>query len=201
MAEIKAQINYGDIKNVVQAMSKKYQVKVGLLASQGGSDDISENMDVAGLGALQEFGCDIKITKKMAAYLHFKAEELGLPPSDKHGDGYIHIPARSWLQMPIQRRNAIKNKLIKHFGESKEDIEHYIAKSGDLMSLAIMIGVSAVEQIQDAFDSNGFGEWAANSALTIADKGSAMPLIGRGRGNDASGHLRQKITYEVNENG
>ncbi len=194
MVEINAKINYGDIKNVVQAMSKKYQVKVGLLANKGGADDISEDMDLAGLGALQEFGCDIKITKKMAAFLHFKAEELGLPESDKKGDGYIHIPARSWLQMPIQRRNAIKNKLIKHFGESKEDIEHYIAKSGDLMSLAIMIGVSAVEQIQDAFDSNGFGEWAANSALTIAQKGSAMPLVD-------TGSLRQAITYEVNENG
>lgn len=194
LAEIKADINMGALKNVVKAMSKKYQVKVGLLAMKGGADDVSENMDFAGLGAVQEFGCDIKISKKMAAFLHFKAEELGLPPSDKKGDGYIHIPARSWLQMPIQKKNALKNKIIKKFGEAPESVENYIADTGDLMSLAIMIGVSAVEQIQEAFDSEGFGTWKPNSAMTIAQKGSAMPLVD-------TGALRQKITYEVAENG
>ena len=191
---IDAKINYGGLKKLVQAMSKQYQVKVGLLATQGGADDISENMDMAGLGALYEFGADIKISKKMAAFLHFKAEELGLPQSSKKGDGYIHIPARSWLQMPLEKRNALKKKIIKHFGESQESVENYIADTGDLMSLAIMIGASAVEQIQEAFDTEGFGQWKANSLLTVAQKGSAMPLVD-------TGSLRQKITYEVNENG
>ena len=137
---------------------------------------------------------DIKISKKMAAFLHFKAEELGLPPKSGKGDGYIHIPARSWLQMPIQKKNALKNKIIKKFGEAPESVENYIADTGDLMSLAIMVGVSAVEQIQEAFESEGFGQWAPNSALTVAQKGSAMPLIDTGK-------LRGAVTYEVNENG
>ena len=83
----------------------------------------------------------------------------------------------------------------------KQELEEYLAKSGDLRSLAIMIGAAGVAQIQEAFDTSGFGEWAANSPFTIADKGSSMPLIGRGRDNDPSGHLRSKITYEVSENG
>ena len=62
------------------------------------------------------------------------------------------------------------------------------------MSLAIIIGASAVEQIQEAFQSEGFGEWKANSLFTIADKGSANPLVDTGK-------LRGAITYEVNENG
>lgn len=201
MAEIKAEINMGALKNVVKAMSKKYQVKVGLLSSKVGIDghtrgttDVSNDLDIAGLGAIQEFGCDIKISKKMAAFLHFKAEELGLPRSDKKGDGYIHIPARSWLQMPIQKKNALRNKVIKKFGEAPESVENYIADTGDLMSLAIIIGASAVEQIQEAFDTEGFGEWKPNSAMTIAQKGSAMPLVDKGR-------LRGGVTYEVNENG
>lgn len=192
--EIKAKINYKGLENLIKAMSKQYKVKVGLLATKGGSDAVSDNMDLAGLGALQEFGADIKITPKMAAYLHFKAEELGLPPSQKKGDGYIHIPARSWLQMPLQRRQDLKKRLIKYFGESKESIENYIADTGDLQSLAIMIGAAAVDQIQEAFETEGFGSWEANSPLTVAQKGSAMPLVD-------TGSLRQAITYEVDNNG
>lgn len=192
--EINAKINYKELKQVIQAMSKQYKVKVGLLANKGGSDVVSDDMDLAGLGALHEFGCDIKITKKMAAFLHFKAEELGLPPSNGKGDGYVHIPARSWLQMPLERRKDLQKRIIQYFGEGKEDVEHYIATTGDLMSLAIMIGTAAVEQIQEAFQTDGFGEWKANSAYTIANKGSAKPLVD-------TGSLRQAITFEVSENG
>ena len=200
--EIETEINYGGLKKLVQAMSKQYSVKVGLLADKGGSDEVSENMDMAGLGALMEYGADIKITKKMAAFLNIKAKELGLPAKEGKGDGYVHIPARSWLQMPLQKREALKKKIIEHFGgEGKESIEAYITESGDLKSLAIMLGVSAVEQIQEAFDTSGFGEWKENSPFTIADKGSAMPLIGKGKDNEASGALRNRITYEVSDNG
>ena len=192
--EINANINYKELKQLIKAMSKKYSVKVGLLANKGGSEAISEDMDLAGLGALQEFGADIKITQKMAAFLHFKAEELGLPPSNGKGDGYVHIPARSWLQMPLERRKDLQKKIIQYFGESKEDVEHYIAQTGDLMSLAIMIGTAAVNQIQEAFQTEGFGEWKPNSPYTIANKGSAMPLVD-------TGSLRQAITFEVSENG
>lgn len=187
--EINAKINYKGLENLIKAMSKQYSVKVGLLANKGGSDAVSENMDLAGLGALQEFGADIKITQKMAAFLHFKAEELGLPKSDKKGDGYVHIPARSWLQMPLERRTDLLKKILAKTGDI-EMLADYIAKTGDLQSLAVLVGASAVEQIQEAFNTEGFGEWAANSPYTIAQKGSAMPLVD-------TGSLRQAITYEV----
>ena len=199
--EIKANASYGNLKKLIQALSKDYQIKVGVLANKAGIDGktrgstvVSDDMDVAGVGALQEFGADIKITKKMAAFLHFKAEDLGLPPSNGKGDGYIHIPARSWLQIPLEKKNALKKKIIEKFGGEQESIENYIIETGDLMSLAIIIGVSAVEQIQEAFASEGFGQWAPNSPLTVASKGSAMPLIDKGR-------VRGAITYEVNNNG
>lgn len=194
MAEVSAEINFGGLKKLVKAMSRKYQIKVGLLATQGGSDTVSEDLDIAGLGAVHEYGCDIKITQKMAGYMHFLAKELGLPPSDKQGDGYVHIPSRSWLVMPISRRQELLKKIKKHLGGSKERVERYIIKTGDLMTLAILIGTSAVEQIQEAFDTEGFGEWTPNSPLTVLQKGSSKPLIDKGT-------LRGKVTYEVNENG
>lgn len=194
MVNIEAKINYGKLKNVMKALSKHYSVKVGLLAMKGGADDVSENMDMAGLGALQEFGADIKITKKMAAYLAITAKELGLSNLNRQSDGYVHIPARSWLQMPLERRQELKKKIVAKYSDYDEAVEEDIAERGDFYGLALMVGASAVEQIQEAFDTEGWGKWTPDSAYTIAKKGSAMPLIDKGS-------LRQKVTFEVEENG
>lgn len=192
--EIKTNINYGKLKDLVKELSKTYKVKVGLLADKGGSDEVSDNLDMAGLGAEQEFGKDIKITQKMAAYLAMRAKELGLPPKKGKGDGYVHIPPRSFLQMPLTKRNAVINKLKERFGAGTEDIVDYIGQSGDLKSLAIMLGAAGVEVVKEAFQTNGDGQWAPNSPFTEAAKGSALPLRD-------TGNLESKITYEVEENG
>ena len=193
--EIDVKVNYGKLKELVREMSKKYTVKVGLLANKGGSDEVSENLDVAGLGAVQEFGCDIKITQKMAAFLAIRAKELGLPKIEKQSDGYVHIPARSFLQMPLTKKNAVINELKKQLGGLKsEDIIDYILNKQDFMTLAVMLGASAVEVVNQAFDTGGWGQWAPDSPLTIAMKGSANPL-------QDTGELQGKITYEVEENG
>lgn len=62
--EIKAKINYGKLTQLVKTMSKQYSVKVGLLAGKGGDDEVSPDMDLAGIGLIQEYGADIKITPK-----------------------------------------------------------------------------------------------------------------------------------------
>ena len=192
--EIKAKVNYGKLKELVKAMSKQYTVKVGLLSDKGGSEEVSQDLDYAGLGAVQEFGCDIKITEKMAAFLAIKAKELGLPKLEKQGDGYIHIPPRSFLQMPLTKKNAVINELRKQLGGlQKEDIAEYILRKNDFMTLAVMLGASAVEVVNQAFETHGFGEWQPDSPLTIPMKGSANPL-------QDTGELQKKITFEV-ENG
>ena len=196
--EINAKINYGALKSIIKEMSKKYSVKIGLLADQGGANAVSDDMDLAGLGALQEFGADIKITQKMAAYLHFKAEELGLPPtvSKGKGDGYIHIPARSWLQMPLTSPEGVKllKEAIKANISQDEDLNKYLIENDEsfLKDIAEAIGLTAIMHIQEAFQTDGFGEWKPNSPFTIAQKGSAKPLVD-------TGELRKHVTYEVEE--
>lgn len=204
--DIEAKVNYGNIKNLVQAMSKQINVKVGLLANKPGlggfkgSDELTKDLDIAGNGAVQEFGCDIEITDKMRKFLHAKAKELGLPKLEKKGDGYIHIPARSWLQMPLQHNNGqdLRNKITKNLktysGHSKKDAIEYIVKSGDFASLGVAIGAAAQEQIIEAFATEGWGEWKPNSPYTIAQKGSSMPLVNFGKLNGA-------VTFEVVNNG
>ena len=47
--EIEVNIDYGKLKKLVEAMSKHITVKVGLLANQGGTEEVSENLDLAGV--------------------------------------------------------------------------------------------------------------------------------------------------------
>lgn len=195
MAEIKAKVEYGKLEKLIKAMSQQYSVKVGLLAGKGGDEKISDNLDLAGLGAVQEFGATIKVTDKMRSYFRYK---FGI--NLKKSTTEIVIPARSFLQMPLSRPKELMKKLKQHIG-SKEEIAAYIADTGDIMSLAIMLGASAVEQVQEAFNTGGFGEWLPNAPLTIEQKGSSMQLVGKGRENEASGHLKNSITYEVNKRG
>ena len=195
MAEINAKINYGNLKKLVEEMTKNYTVKVGLLAEKNGSEEVSPNLDMAGLAMVHEFGATIKVTDKMRAYFRY-AYGINLKKSTKE----INIPARSWLQMPITRNNgADLRKLIKEKADlTKNDIElaqEFIAEygeSGILKDLALAVGVSAKEQIDKAFESEGFGEWQPNSPLTIKNKGSSMPLIDKGR-------FKKIVTYDIEE--
>lgn len=193
--EIEVKIDYGKLKKLTEAMSKEYSVKVGLLSGKGGDEPITENLDMAGLGAVHEFGAHIKVTDKMRGFFWY---HFGIHL--KKNTTEITIPARSWLQAPLEQKNAIINNLKKRFKTQDELIE-YVSQTGDFMSLAIMLGAAAVEQIQEAFATGGFGQWEPNTPLTIEEKGSSMPLVGKGRGNESSGSLRRAVTYEVEKNG
>ena len=122
MAEIEAKIEYGKLKKLVQAMSKQYSVKVGLLANTPGenglkgSDSISENMDLAGIGAVQEFGAAINVTDKMRAFLRY---EFGI--NLKKSTTQIIIPTRSWLEMPLTKDNGkgLRKKLTAKYSAKK----------------------------------------------------------------------------------
>jgi len=178
----------GKLKKVIRSMAKRYTVKVGILAEY--NEPVGPDMDLAGIGALQEFGADIKITPKMAAFLHFKAEELGLPKKTDKGDGYVHIPARSWLYEPVA--NGELMKWIKEYVKDVDFFEEF-AESQDFKKLAKIIGEVCLLQIQKAFESGGDGNWEENSAFTIAGKNSSMPLVGK------TGHLRHQVMYGIEE--
>lgn len=173
----------GRMKKIAKMLSKHYTVKIGLLASQGGSKQVSENMDLAGIGAVQEYGANINVTDKMRNYLRY-AFGMNLKKSTTS----INIPARSWLYAPIKDEGF--RKLIYDYIGDEELFEEYADK--DIMKeLANIIGNAGLLQIQKAFENGGInGEWAANSPITIANKGSAKPLID-------TGDLRRHVTFEV----
>ena len=87
-----------------------------------------------------------------------------------------NIPPRSWLRMPIERKaKDISNFILK----SKKEITEALVE-GDAELFYEKLGIAGEAVIQEAFDSNGFGQWKANSARTIKSKGSSSPLIDTG---------------------
>lgn len=190
MAKIETHIEYKKLKNAIKAMSEKFKVKVGLLANKGGTDSVSENLDLAGLGAVQEFGATINVTDKMRAFFRY---QFGI--NLKKTTTTIVIPARSFLELPFKQQvKKLEKYMFEKFGdEDIEGVEYWIATRGDFESVAQMLGSAGVRLVNEAFETSGWGEWLPNSPLTIAQKGSAMPLINTGK-------LRQSITYEVEKN-
>ena len=199
--EIQAKVEYRDLKKAIKALSKQYGVKVGLLANKGGSDTISDNLDLAGLGAVQEFGCLIPVTDKMRGFFR---HHFGV--NIKKETTHINIPARSFLQMPLTKNGGADfRKKIKKYAGDGQFIEDLLSVAEDpnkvAYETAYFLGVAALELIQEAFDTSGWGEWAPDSELTISNKiknekqrDTAKPLID-------TGHLRSRITFEVEKNG
>ena len=178
-----AKILTGRMKKIAKELSKYYTVKIGLLASQGGGEKISENLDLAGLGAVQEYGAKIPVTEKLRNFFRWKFG-INLKKTTKQ----IEIPARSWLYTPI--KDPTFRKTIYDYVGDQEFFEEYADK--DFMKeLANIIGNVGLLQIQKAFNNGGInGEWAPNSPMTIAQKGSAKPLINEG-------YMRGRVTFEV----
>ena len=198
-------------------MSKQINVKVGLLANRPGldgskgSDEVSENLDIAGLGAVHEYGANINhpggtpyfINEWGMATFVKKDSILGqklIAKGQVTQPHEISIPARSWLQMPLQRNNgadfrAKVTETLKSWGPgfTKAEILESLIERNDLASLGVAIGAAAQEQILEAFETEGFGEWLPDKSTTIARKHSAMPLID-------NGHLKGAVTFEVEEN-
>ena len=177
-----AKIITGKMKKITKELSKHYTVKIGLLASQGGGERISDNLDLAGLGAVQEYGAKIPVTDKLRNYFRWK---FGI--NLKKSTTEIEIPARSWLYEPI-KDSSFRKTIYDYVGD--EELLEYADK--DFMKkLANIIGNVGLLQIQKAFNNGGInGEWTPNSQLTIAQKGSAKPLIDEG-------YMRSRVTFEV----
>lgn len=90
--------------------------------------------------------------------------------------GFIHefgtnkIPMRSFLRAPLFAKTEEILQAMTGPVELKKMAEDFPAFMTDL-------GIACEAAIQEAFDSKGFGEWAADAESTIKRKGSSSPLI------------------------
>ena len=175
------QVLVGKMKKIAKMLSKHYTVKIGILAKD--NHQVSENMDLAAIGCVQEYGAEIPVTDKLRNFFRWKFG-VNLKKTTTH----IKIPARSWLYEPLTNPE-FKKEIYDYVGD-EEVIEEFADK--DIMKeLADIIGSMGLLQIQKAFQNGGInGKWPANSPITIAQKGRSRPLV-------ADGDLKGHISFEV----
>lgn len=105
--------------------------------------------------------------------------------------GYPKIPARSFIRMPLNTR--FREKLRTKKSLTGDELEKAIVE-GKTEEFARKVGLVAEEVIQEAFSTNGFGQWKPNAELTVQLKGSSSPLID-------TGQLRRSISSKVIKHG
>lgn len=125
-----------------------------------GNEVTDEGITIAGIGAVHEFGTD----------------EAG-------SNNDIVIPERSFIRMPLEEKGE---EIEKDVGKGYEE---KIA-NGNVKGIFKDIGIAAERQIQEAFESGGFGTWPELQQSTIDAKGSSAILID-------DGTLRKAITSQV----
>lgn len=107
----------------------------------------------------------------------------GIGAVHEFGSPEQKIPERSFIRMPIEKMS----------GEIEKSVEPHIQKklaSGDIKGIFKLMGLSAEEQIQKAFESGGFGLWPDIKDETKKRKGSSAILIDEG-------DLRKAVTSRV----
>lgn len=102
------------------------------------------------------------------------------------GSDTAGIHPRSFLRMPIE---YCKRRIVKFIGtpEIKDDIER-----GNVLTVFKKIGIFCEGIVLEAFETQGFGNWAPNAESTIRAKRSDHPLFD-------SGQLKNSITSDVKE--
>lgn len=125
-AKITGEIDLKGFEQLRKGLENGQYVKVGLFGDHKEKRDDDQHINNVELGIIHEFG-------SLSA----------------------HIPARSFLRMPIQE----KRKEILAYGASREISD--LLKAGDKKKALKLLGVFAENIIQRAFDTGGFGKWAS----------------------------------------
>jgi hypothetical protein len=177
MAELRAEL---------EKLTSDHVVTVGIHEDAGNVE--SNDLTMAGLGAVHEFGAEINHPGGTNyGYASKAAADRNEVRFLKDGAGYavlgvtqphkINIPARPWLSPGVDASNLEYVKLI----------EDGIA-NGDTMDQTLnRVGVVAVASVQRYMTEL---RTPPNAPSTIKRKGSSNPLID-------SGAMRQSVTYKI----
>jgi phage gpG-like protein len=148
---------------------KRSYVKVGYLES--GGEYPGSGLPMAGVAAVHEWGCDIKVTDAMRGYLHAIGIHL------KNTTGTVHIPERSFMRSWADENT---NKIESAIAKLVDGITQGQLTSYDALS---KLGAGAQGGIQAKFRDN---DW---TPLKFRE---GTPLV-------HTGQLRSGIHFQVVE--
>lgn len=159
--------NTAKLKQIISELKSK-KIKVGIFGSSG-----SQMLIIA---SVNEFGCSIKITPKMRAWLHYNG--LHVKDSTKQ----IVIPERSFLRATANGKRDLMDKFI------QQNLNDLFTFKIDLNTFLNRVGQYLAQLTQQTLLTSGYKE---NHPFTIERKGGkSKPLVNSGR-------LLNSITYEI----
>ena len=187
----KNQIVFKRLNNLMKDLGQKYSIRVGIIGDKAYEQHPHADLTMAQLGAIHEFGATINVTDKMRTWLHHNDIHL------RRETNTVVIPTRSFLRMPLLSGEGKKElrKVVNDNPSADRELNAIEAtKNGKILELiAELVAVKALQRVQEAFQTSGFGAWAPITEFTkncrIGDS-SNKPL------ND-TGDLMNSITYKV----
>lgn len=129
----------------------------------------------AWLAGIHEYGCRIKVTDKMRAYLHRQGLHL------KKTTEYITIPERAFLRNGY---DSSKEDAVRKAGAVLPSVLDGSMDTDDFLKMVGMVLSSNIKDYATSLDSS------PNHPFTIEQKGSSNPLMD-------TGDMIGSITYEV----
>lgn len=192
---------FNRLNTLMKDLSQNISIRVGIIGSEAYQKHPHSDLTMAELGAIHEFGALInhpggtpyEIKDGKAVFVK-KNEGAKLPRTQPH---QIVIPTRSFLRMPLlssEGKRAI-NKLINEY-LSKDREYNILAASQNgqmLRMLAELVAIKALQRVQEAFQTMGFGNWPIVTPFTLSRRRSNQnpnPL-------EDSGDLMDSITAVV----
>lgn len=187
----KNKVVFKRLNNLMKDLGQNYSIKVGIIGEEAYQKHEHSDLTMADLGRVHEFGATINVTDKMKGWFWHNAE---VHKSNKP----IVIPTRSFLRMPLLSSEGKKeiNRIINSQLSADREVNKIVANydnGGLLEAVANLVGLAALQRVQRAFQTSGFGNWAPIIEFTQSrrhgESGNA-PL------ND-TGDLMESITYQV----
>lgn len=198
----KVEYNMDSLNQIVKNLKSKKFVRIGIIGPKAkASHDKESGLTNAELGAVHEFGANInhpggtpyKILSNGQARFVSKKDAGDLPVTGPHN---IKIPARSFLAQPLKEKLNFKSDEMKDI--KKALFKGYFVNN-DPDKFLQDLGAKAVDVVNEAFNTNGYGQWKELTSSTKRQKAkkgySPNTLVTTGRGG-----LSSTIDFEVKKN-
>lgn len=187
----KNKVVFKRLNNLMKDLGQNFSIRVGIIGDKAYQNHPHADLTMGELGAIHEFGATINVTDKMRGWFWHNAE---VHKSNKP----VVIPTRSFLRMPLLSAEGKKeiNSVINNELSEDREINKIVGSydNGKLLeTIANLVGMRALQRVQRAFQTSGFGNWAGISAFTLSRRKSNQnpnPL-------EDTGDLMESITFEV----
>ena len=171
-------------------LKQNFSIRVGIIGDKAYQNHPHTDLTMAELGAIHEFGATIGVTDKMRGWFWHNAE---VHKSNRP----VIIPTRSFLRMPLLSSEGKRelNRVVNDYLTKDRELNllEAIHNKEMLKLIAELVAIKALQRVQQAFQTAGFGKWAGISNFTLSRRRSNQnpnPL-------EDTGDLMESITALV----